>query len=764
MGVQKVAKLKTFGVFRDFSWPSDLPAFQKFNLIYGWNRSGKTTLARVFAACENKRNDFSQYPDGGQFEVVTDSNARIKSDNLSNCPLSIRVFNRDFIDENISFDPSSSCNPIIQVSKEDIQGEKQLKAAQQDEEKLDESYQSAKKTSETANTAEERFLKSTALIVKRAVGNLKVRDKYYAYDRGDLKKTLATTAIKNLVQLSDQAVDDFKAVIASEAKPRLTTLEKYDLPTSFAGSAISNFADIASVLKTLVEKKVVSETIDRLKDDPDLNAWVSRGLELHKRSNAQKCLFCEKPLENILLDRLSRHFSADYERLQRRITSCLAELEALRLEPIAVSVDLYPELKAAWQAKVDELKVLITELSGWVDEASKSLKEKKNAPLASIAAPSTPPDFVVRHDNLIAALNKVIDEHNSKVDNHEAEVKKKKDQLAGHLILEAAQQADYAGITKDLSDAHTKEAEALKLLTDKRKEISDLRKRTSNIGHALSQVNRYLAEFFGRKEIQLELDDASKGYVIHRDNEIATNLSEGEKTAIAFSYFLVKVDETGFRKQDGIIVIDDPISSFDSNFVFHCFSLIKNHFRDVGQLIVLTHNFDLFNLLKSWFCNMKKRAENCRFYMIENTVTDSVRYASLYRLEDTLLNYKSEYEYLFVKLSKFVANGQPQYDDLYTISNIARRFLEVFAGFKIPTTGDLASKLDQLIKDGKVNEVQKDKVYKLINEYSHGPDPTVAIEHKDKVEAQEAVRLSLQIVKESDSRHYDLLAKNLVSS
>jgi hypothetical protein len=128
-----------------------------------------------------------------------------------------------------------------------------------------------------------------------------------------------------------------------------------------------------------------------------------------------------------------------------------------------------------------------------------------------------------------------------------------------------------------------------------------------------------------------------------RDGALACNLSEGEKTAIAFSYFLVKVKEVGFRKEEGIVVIDDPISSLDSNFVFHCFSLIKNNFSDAGQLFVLTHNFELFNLVKSWFCSKKKCNELCGFYMIKNGVEDGVRYADLCPLESTLLKFRSEY-------------------------------------------------------------------------------------------------------------------------
>ncbi len=64
------------------------------------------------------------------------------------------------------------------------------------------------------------------------------------------------------------------------------------------------------------------------------------------------------------------------------------------------------------------------------------------------------------------------------------------------------------------------------------------------------------------------------------------------------------------------------------------------------------------------------------------------------------------------------------------IGNMARRFLEIFTIFKIPTTGDLASKASQLDTPS-INDTEKDKVYRLINEFSHETDPASAIQHKD---------------------------------
>ena len=53
--IRTIQSVKAFGIFKDFRWPPELPAFKQFNLIYGWNYSGKTTLFRVFRCFEQKQ-------------------------------------------------------------------------------------------------------------------------------------------------------------------------------------------------------------------------------------------------------------------------------------------------------------------------------------------------------------------------------------------------------------------------------------------------------------------------------------------------------------------------------------------------------------------------------------------------------------------------------------------------------------------------------------------------------------------------------------
>ncbi|HDY69279.1 MAG TPA: hypothetical protein ENH85_16020 [Candidatus Scalindua sp.] len=776
----KITKLKNLGIFHDFSWNKDIPEFKRFNLIYGWNRSGKTILSRVFSACEKKSTAFKEYPkkDGvdGMFEIKTDTGLTIKSWNIASCNLPVKVFNQDFIDENISFDSSNPCNPIVYLSEEDIESKKKLEDLKKDNEKLTKGFESAREEKTKSETAEEKFRIATARNIKTTVGSLKVRDKYYDYNKGSLNTVLDNVGVDNLIKLSDEDFDKYKRIISSEAQKKQDIFTEYELNFVFDGQNISTFDDIFEIVDQLLHRKVISETLERLKNDQDLDTWVKQGYALHKKKEeTEKCLFCQKLLDDGFLDSLSKHFSEDYENLQNDTKTLISKLESLKKEKITkINSELYSDLQSDYQKQAKNLNDLIDKSNEWIDEAIKKVQEKFRNPLSVVNSPDKPEDFKNAHDEIAKELNEIIQKHNGKIDNHDEEVKSAKKKLELHLIVVAIEEQNYKKIKHDLKNSIGAEKAARGKLDINNEKIKVLERKTSNIGKAVQKINKHLKEFFGREEIQLGLDSSKKGYIIKREGQPASNLSESEKTAIAFSYFIVKVQEKDFRIKEGIIFIDDPISSFDSNFIYHCFSVTKNHFKDVGQLTISTHNFELFNLVKEWFLRKNKKVEiynknkkdsekkivPCEFHMIENFVKDNKRHAHLKQLEETLRKFKSEYHFLFVRLNDFVNDSSPKYADFYTVGNIARRFLEIFTNFKIPTTGDLASKMGQLNTE-KVSEIEKDKVYRLIQEFSHGSDPTSTIEHKDKTESQEAIRVLLKIVEESDPKHFELLKKNL---
>ena len=159
--INKISKLKNFGIFHDFSWKAELPEFKKFNLIYGWNRSGKTTISRAFASCEKKcvydEEKFKQYPENGEFEIRASNNTTIKNTNVSTNSLPVKVFNKDFIDENISFDPLNSSNPIVYVSEEDIESKKNLEKLKSDQVVLERCISRGQEEQEEKGRSQKRF-------------------------------------------------------------------------------------------------------------------------------------------------------------------------------------------------------------------------------------------------------------------------------------------------------------------------------------------------------------------------------------------------------------------------------------------------------------------------------------------------------------------------------------------------------------------------------------------------------------------------------
>ena len=153
------------------------------------------------------------------------------------------------------------------------------------------------------------------------------------------------------------------------------------------------------------------------------------------------------------------------------------------------------------------------------------------------------------------------------------------------------------------------------------------------------------------------------------------------------------------------------------------------------------------------------KAIPCEFFMIKNKFEQLKRIALITELEKTLKDFKSEYQYLFYLLYNFNKKEDFSIDELYQINNIARRFIELFTTFKIPSSGSWKSKIELILKNKNL-EVDIEKVYKLTNTYSHQTNPMSAILHIDKIEAKNSLATLFKIIEKSDKLHFDALEKH----
>ncbi len=97
----------SFGSFTDFTWKKSLKDagnnvqnFKRLNILYGRNYSGKTTLSRIFRALETARIPPNYV--GSTFTVHGDK-GDVTQTGLAGHGYDVRVYNRDFVSENLSF-------------------------------------------------------------------------------------------------------------------------------------------------------------------------------------------------------------------------------------------------------------------------------------------------------------------------------------------------------------------------------------------------------------------------------------------------------------------------------------------------------------------------------------------------------------------------------------------------------------------------------------------------------------------------------------
>jgi wobble nucleotide-excising tRNase len=202
--ITKINKIKNLGLlFCDYTCTCELPAFKRFNLIYGWNASGKTTLSRLFNAIGGSQEEVSL-----EYEIVDDSGKEYKHGEPF--PQKVRVFNQDYIKNNIKILEGQANSITILLGKENKELAEQIEA---DEILLNGDPKDTRKVGRLALLAEAKkekkrkdnergqIFSSIASTIGAAVGGQALR----TYRKPQAEKDFVNLTVKNI--LSDQDLD-----------------------------------------------------------------------------------------------------------------------------------------------------------------------------------------------------------------------------------------------------------------------------------------------------------------------------------------------------------------------------------------------------------------------------------------------------------------------------------------------------------------------------------------------------------------------------
>lgn len=749
MTIESIEAAKNCGVFDFSKADGHTSPFAKYNLIYGWNGSGKSTLSRLFYAIESGEVPPSLSGASFAFKTVGGS---IHSGSLGHGTPNVRVFNEDFVERNIEW--SGSARAILLVSEEKIEEKAKLEKLKKEIERLNGDHFIACKKVEECKKSISAFYSDAAKQLKAKFQILDAKDAYYLnYNKTKLEAFLDSNS--GALDKADSILGDEEvASLLKAARPDYKDPIRWDLvelEPATLGLAVER-------LSSLLETCVASAAIHRLRDNPDIQLWVERGLKLRELHPAETCEFCGAIVTEERLKELSDHFNDHFRQFKDKLIAAQDWLKSKRIPNLELppSERFYEELRERYTKAVVELekawKSYNRIIEGWIE----AVAAKSDNPFeASPSVAPVPPEIPSAFNCALGTIKSVIDAHNKKTAGFSQEIAKIKKRLELHYAAEAVADFNLPKRRKELANLEKALAEIEYIRKEKCTERDRLEAILANETLGAEAFNRQLHQFLGRKDIYLKFSKESGGYRILRGTErgAARNLSEGEKTAIAFIYFITKLSEGGNKVEDTVVVVDDPVSSFDSNNLFQSYSFLRSACGSAKQLFVLTHNFTFYRLVRDWMLRKNKKDKiRARVYVVEPVSYDPRR-SAIRDAEDSLTLYSSEYHYLFSRLYGYLGAERLSHEEAFLVGNIARKLLEAFLSFKFPKKrNDFMQLMEAAVKD----DIKRERVYRFVNRYSHNLEIEVEGAVADSVfgESAEVVRQVLEVFDEVDPVHF----------
>jgi len=787
--VTKIKSISNFAIFKDFEWDKYVVEtngkpvnFKAINIIYGRNYSGKTTLSRIVRSLETGK--IPDKYDNPQFCVTLDD-TEITQSTLSSHSKTIRVFNEDFVKENLKFitNPDEEIESFAVLGDDNNEIEKQIDKIKDELGKNKEGeektglYKQQENNNKEYATANENYQRAQSLLdsqlSKKATDRnqgIKYKSNIYGdvnYNVAKLRSDIETVSGNDYSSLTDEKQTELYQLIKEIKKEEIRPLN----------DIMTNYINLSNKTKELVERKIgVSEKIEELIKDAILNRWVKEGRSLHRERNRTVCAFCGNTITSNRWDELDKHFDEESDKLEKGIDALILSIQD---EQSTIEKWFTADESIFYSKFYNSIDTLNTFYIQMLEKCKLSLNSfitQLNARKDDLFNPKT---FTSQYDytqdikDIKDKYEGIRKESNNYTNQLKIDQEKAKEELrlfevynfitsinyddALRHIDELKNTKEIAGTQKEKIDTEIKQKEDL--IESKKLEMNDEEK-------GAMKVNEYLANFFGNKYLSLNAikeNDSDKHFKfqIVRDDKKAYHLSEGECSLVAFCYFMAKLEDIATKDKKPIIWIDDPISSLDNNHIFFVYSLIAAKIADnenVEQLFISTHNLDFMKYLKRMNGKFYQtdKAKSKEYFLVNRTFSHS----SITLMPKFLKENITEFNYLFreiYKCSKITQVDDSNYSSFYNFGNNARKFLEIFLFYKYPDDLEERKKMELFFGEGKVPVILSERIN---NEYSHLIGCIERASYPiDVPEMNNVAKIIVNKIKEQDEEQYKALLK-----
>lgn len=705
---------------------------KKINFIYGANACGKTTISNFLYDIQNV--DF------------TDCNVKWEND----FPIEVLVYNKNFRERNFGKGKLNGVFTLGEATAEQIKTiddkNEELKTIKTEGLKKRQTLDIQKKDLENL---EDEFREATWLkVYKKNEANFKE-----AFT-GFLKKETFKNKLLQEFSNNKSNLETFSNLKEKSKTIFGETPQSIDLIDEISIARIIEIENHEIWKKIIVGKADVE--IAKLIQKLNINDWVNQGRDYIQ---GETCPFCqEKTITDSLKKQLEEFFDETYLADINLLKNLKQEYHTLlenatnQLNIIETNQKLFSKTKL----NVDKFSSYLKTLESQISVNNELINNKSKEPSRGIELAS-----LVEQFNLIITeirnANAEINKHNNIVNNYTAEKNNLISSIWKYLFEEYNLEittftTKKSGIEKGIANLENQLKQKLDDYKKLDAEIKKLNKNVTSIQPTIDEINRLLKSY-GFLNFEIVPAEEEGFYKIQReDGTIAeTTLSEGEVTFITFLYYL-QLAKGGLSEDqvnnERVLIIDDPISSLDSNVLFVVSTLIKDIIKNIKegkgaikQIILLTHNV-YFHKEVSFINGRTDKCNKTNYWILRKN--NKITSLQSFGMDNPI---HSSYELLWQELKS------EDVKSCLTIQNIMRRIIENY--FKLlGKYGD-----DELILKFQTKEEQEicRSLISWINDGSHSINDDLFVELQDRtIETYKQVFKDIFVLTDHEG-HYKMM-------
>lgn len=653
-------------------------------LIYGKNGTGKSTISRAFMKLSDT--DIQEITDS----CLEDFSGKTIPYPSEGQPGKVFVFNEDYIQNKVRL-KDDGLGTIVMFGKQ-AELELQIDAAQK-------AYDAAAAERESAEKVAAPFNDMTSPVAPgyylTRINNALSGDQNWAgrerlIGGGRRNASVNNATYENIVRIKpEKSHEEIKAEYQKQYELLCAARSgdaKITVPVNKSISVPEHESTVRELLAQKIEKPELSDRECYLLNllSEGKNQQIESMQTTFENPDTIACPFCLQPVSTEYKDSLIQSIK---KILSKIVEEHKAVLRAQKVPTVVIDFSPFQKLD---RTIIERCELALSDLNMAVEALNSALDVKIGNPYTSVELKQ------LNISDKVSALRTALEQLESA---RLAYNKPLNDLSALQRALRALNASRAYYEIEDYHATYLRQKEkkakvdsdlATKIATEREKKrlLEELQSQRKSIKIAIDMINarlRYV--FFSAGRLEISSDDSGTIYTLKSNgvNVKPSDISVGERNILALCYFFVEMlDNTDAEKafsKESLVVIDDPISSFDHENRIGIMSLLRSNLEKIvignvnSKIILLTHDLQSAFDLQKAFDEIRNVAKNQ-----EAGKCDS----GIFELKDRMLvdfRYKKRNEYSELLADVYRFGMTASVESEATIGNIMRRILEAFSTF-----------------------------------------------------------------------------------